>query len=123
MTISSRVTIDDGTTSVDVDGYATLGISIRTESAGGRHHLRMGDGSIVRQVRWEKENVAVSFTGWVSPEESADWDSLDWSEEITLTLPTQGGTAQYVGSSAKPTIRRSAAENISIEWDLTLEEG
>ena len=91
MAISSRITVNDGVTSVNVDGRASLQLRINRATAGGATNLRMADGSITRQVAWEKDRVTVTCAGWTPP----GLDSIDWSRQITLTVPAPGGTEQF----------------------------
>lgn len=119
MTVTSRINIDDGTTSVNVDGHATLSVRLQSSSAGGATNLRMANGAIVRQVAWEKLSITLTCSGWVPPALS----SIDWSEQITLTVPAAGGTTQYVGYADPPQETKTAAEEIDCEWILSLEEG
>lgn len=119
MTISSRVTVSDGTTTVNVDGHATLSVQILTQSDGGATNLRMADGSITRQVSWEKERVQLTCDGWMPPGLS----SIDWSAQITLTVPAPSGTSQYVGYCDEPVETRTAAQEIDCRWVLTLQVG
>lgn len=119
MTLASRVTVYDGTTTVNVAGDATLSVRIGTQSAGGATNLRMADGDIVRQVAWEKKRVTLTCSGWKPP----GLDAIDWSEQITLTVPTPNSTVQYIGYCDEPVDTRTAAAEIDCEWVLTLDEG
>lgn len=119
MSITSRVTVYDGTTTVNVDGHATLSVQILTQSDGGATNLRMANGSITRQVAWEKKRVQLTCAGWMPP----GLDSIDWSEQITLTVPKASGTDQYVGYCDEPVITRTAAQQIDCQWVLTLQVG
>lgn len=119
MTLASRVTVFDGTTTVNVDGDATLSVRIETQSAGGTTNLRMADGDIIRQVAWEKKRITLTCSGWKPP----GFDSVDWSQQITLTVPKPAGTQQYVGYCDEPVETRTAAAAIDVGWTLTLDEG
>ena len=103
----------------DEIGHATLSLQIQTRSAGGASNLRMADGSLTRQVAWEKLRVTLTCQGWMPPA----LGSIDWSKQITLTVPKPNGTTDYVGYCDEPQETRTAADWIDCEWVLVLEEG
>jgi hypothetical protein len=120
MSLTSRVTVSDGTNTVNVDARSTLGVEIQTESAGGGSNLRMADGTITRQVSWEKRRVILTSTGWIDPALS----SIDWSKQITLTVPDAGGTRSFTGYCDEPQDNRGDSGGaVECRWVLTLEEG
>jgi hypothetical protein len=119
MSLTSRVTIVEGAHNISVNALATLSVRIVTRRAGGSVNLRMADGSIIRQVAWEKDLVTLTCSGWLPPALS----SINWANQITLTVPAPGSTTQYVGYADPPQQTRTAAEAIDCEWELTLEVG
>ena len=118
MSLTSRVTIYDGTTTVNVDARATLGLTIDITDAGGGTNLRMADGTITRQVAWEKKRITLTCNGWTPP----GLDNIDWSKSITLTVPKPGGTVQYIGYCPQPQDTREASDQITCSWVLTLDQ-
>ena len=116
MSLSSRITISDGTASVAVDGHATLDLGIEQAPAGGSTNLRMADGSLVRQVAWEKDRITITGSGWDLPALSG----IDWSQQLIVTVPTATGTEQHVGMMEEFTRRRTLGAEINTEWSLTL---
>ena len=119
MALSSRITLYDGTTTVNIDARATLSLDIGIRSAGGASNLRLANGSINRQVAWEKDLVTVTARGWMPP----GLDAIDWSQQLTLTIPSPGGTTQYQGYADRPQETRTAAAAIDCTWVLNLEVG
>lgn len=115
MSISSRVTV----AGVAIDGHATHSVSIQSQSAGGETNLRMADGSIEKQVAWEKRRITLTCSGWVPPALGA----VNWSNQITIIVPDENGTRSFTGYASEPVETRAAGQTIECSWALTLEEG
>ena len=115
MTISSRVTV----AGVSIDGHATHIVTVSTQSAGGEANIRMADGSITKQVAWEKQRVTLTCSGWKPPA----LGSVDWSQQITIIVPDENGTRSWTGYASEPVDNRAAGATIECSWTLTLEEG
>ena len=114
----SQITIDDGTTSVDVTGFATLDMRIDFENLGGSVVLRLRDGSGIKQTHWTKKRVIVSCEGW----RPTGLDAIDWSQELTLTAHDyENGTEDYVGFSDGPREGWDVNSH-NTSWTLTLDE-
>jgi len=116
----SQITIYDGTSTVNVDGYATAEL---TESfnrvPGGSTVTRFLDGSAIKQTHWteDKWRIQIQGRGWVP---SGLW-ALDYTVEQTWTIITPSGTAQYTVFADLP----DESWNVnaaSTDWTLTGEE-
>lgn len=119
MTAVSQITLDDGTTSVDVDGYATLDLDQRFEPIqGGATVTRFLDGTAIKQTHYDnKKKIVIRGRGWKPPA----LDSIDYSLSLTLTVQTDSGTANYTVFATKP-VETWIINEARAEWELTAEE-
>lgn len=116
MTLASRVTV----AGVAISANATLSVDVQVQSGGGATNLRLADGSITRQVAWDKRRVTLTCSGWIPPAISA----VDWSAQITIIVPAPGGTSSYTGYCDRP--QQSIGDSsgaVRTQWTLTLDEG
>lgn len=107
----SVITINDGTTSVDVELEAASKIRLkRSPVAGGSEIVRFLDGSAIKQSNrpTPKMRFSLECTGWKPP----GIDGIDYRANITLTVP------DYDDVSGKKSYAVLAVSEPSYDWDV-----
>ena len=115
----SQITVDDGTTTVNVSGLASLGLeqSFRPVD-GGSTVTRFLDGTAIKQTHWNKREITIRGKGWVP---SGLLDDIDYSKSLTLTIQDDSGTVEYT-VFARPPMENWNINAASTDWTLTAEE-
>jgi len=120
---TSQITLYDGTTTVNIDGYASLGLEEAfSPVSGGSTVTRFIAGNAIKQSSYSgiKWAIRINGKGWVP---SGLW-GLDYTQEMTLTVKDpieSGGTKQYTvfASLSVETWDINAA---TMNWSLQCEE-
>ncbi len=123
MTLASQITLNDGTTTINIDGQATHGLSENFDDLGGSVIHRMLDGTAVKQTHWtsNKKRITLTCSGWWPPE----LETLDWSQSMTLTIksPTAtGGEESYTVFCVEPPSETWTINEAKEDWTLVTEE-
>jgi len=115
----SQITLADGTSTVNVSGFATLGLEQTfTPVGGGSTVTRFLDGTAIKQTSWTgKWQIIIRGNGWVP---SGLW-GIDYSLSLTLTVQDDSGTEVYTVFAKAPDETWNINEARS-DWTLTAEE-
>lgn len=114
----SKITLDDGTTLVNVDGYATLGLQHRTQSLGGSGLVQFAGGNSEKHTNWQKLRITITASGWQPPQ----LDALDFSKQITMTIHDwAAGSKSYSVFCDRPVLNEDI-HGAAASWTLTATE-
>jgi len=119
----SIVSIDDGTTTLVLDGYATVtGQVSRADVGTGTGIIEYSDGSAARWTRFTRNRWDLSFAG---PAPSALW-TLDMSVATwAATFPNPDDPGQSITVTVLPARPSAYSQDINSAtrpWSLALEE-
>lgn len=119
----SIVSIDDGTTVLDLDGYATVSGQVSRADVGtGTAIIEYADGSAARWTRFTRNRWTLTFSG---PAPANLW-ALDMAATTwTATFPNPDNPGQSITVDVLPARPETYSQDINSAtrpWGLTLEE-
>lgn len=122
----SQITVFDGTTTVNVDAHATLGLRQSFANVdGGVIVHRMMDGSAVKQRHWasRKQQITITGNGWVPPALAG----INYDLPLAVTIRTPDDTAPdgpgvVFTVLAEPPVENWDISQAGFDWILTCEE-
>lgn len=122
--MNSQITIDDGTTSINIDGVATLGLRQEFEEVpGGSRIIRFLDGSAIKQSNRPtlKRRITITGDGWVPPELL----TIDFNVELTITIQDYSdpsGVLDYTVLAESVPRETWNVNTANISWSCVFEE-